>query len=294
MPDRQWLMALAVAAGMVGAFVIGRHSHDTLLLQLPADLHELLGLDDNADDPPPAIPQALPVDRDPVEMVWVPGGAFQSGIDDPGRGLARRSMVVGAFWIDIHEVTNQQYARFVSAIEYPPPPYWDDPRYGRANLPVVGVSWHDARAYCWWTHKRLPDEAEWSKAAGGVDGSLFPWGDEYSPSHANLLGPDDGFADIAPVGSFPSGASSFGALDMSGNVWEWCRDWYDPLAYQAAPSDGDVENEIRRGSYRRHHRVIRGGAWISSPDWVRGLARDGLDPTVRGIHFGFRCARDAD
>jgi len=287
------LIALAVAAGLVGAFLIGRCSDRPVLWQVPAKLHELLGLDHD-EDQPPAVPQALPGEGDPVEMVLVPGGSFQSGVDDDKRGLVRRTLEADAFWIDVHEVTNQQYARFVSAVEYPPPPYWDDRRYARSDLPVLGVSWHDARAYCWWTHKRLPGEAEWTKAAHGLDGRPFPWGGEYSASHANLLGLADGFAEVAPVGSFPNGASPFGVLDMTGNVWEWCRDWYDPLAYRALPSPGDVDDEIRRGSYRRHHRVIRGGSWVSSPELVRGLARDGLDPSVRGVHFGFRCARDPD
>ncbi len=235
-----------------------------------------------------SLPQAEPGREDPVDMILIPAGPYLAGIIDEKRGWIPRRVYLDAFWIDVHEVTNQQYSRFVEAVEYPPPPYLDDRRYSQPDAPVVGVSWYDARAYCWWTHKRLPSEAEWEKAARGTQGRLFPWGDVYRPSQANLLGEEDGYADVAPVGHFPGGASPFGVQDMMGNVWEWCKDRYNPDYYQ------NLSERNPRGPRRGYYRVLRGGSWISSPDFVRGFVRDRLDPYARGIHFGFRCARGTD
>jgi len=287
-------IALAVVAGLAVAVLIGRCSGPAAMLWIPAGLQGLLGLQDDDEGPPSGIPQAPREQVDLGGMVLVPAGPFISGIDDERRGLAARTRHVEAFWIDLREVTNREYDRFVQAAAYPPSPFRQDPRYGAAEVPVVGVNWHDARAYCWWTRKRLPTEVEWEKAARGTEGYPFPWGRQFDTACANLQGQDDGFDGLAPVGSFPLGASPFGAQDMAGNVWEWCRDWYDPFAYRPAPADGEVDDEIRAGSYRQHRRVIRGGAWVTSPELVFGMARDGLDPYARGVHFGFRCARDAD
>src|SRR5205823_9404763 len=116
------------------------------------------------------------------------------------------------------------------------PFFWDDPRFHSPNQPVVGVSWHEAVAYCKWANRRLPSEAEWEKAARGTDGRLWPWGDDWRWGLANVggekLGLDvnakgrekDGFIYPAPVGSFPAGRSTFGCDDMAGNAAEWCAD----------------------------------------------------------------------
>ena len=246
-------------------------------------LGELFSFDPDAEEL--NLPQVEPGQEDPVEMVLVPAGKYLAGNIDEKRGWMLQQVHLDAFWIDVHEVTNRQYKRFVEALAYTPPPYLHDPRYNKLEAPVVGVSWYDARAYCWWTRKRLPTEAEWEKAARGTLGHLFPWGDVYRPSQANLLGTEDSYAEVAPVGHFPGGKSPFGTQDMIGNVWEWCRDHYAPDYYQhlSAPNPTGP----RQGDYR----VLRGGSWVSSPDFVRGFVRDRLDPYTRGIHFGFRCVR---
>ena len=240
------------------------------------------------DDETLSLDQAEPGQEDTVEMVLVPTGPFWSGIDDAARGWRRRPVLVDAYWIDVHEVTNAQYKRFVEALGYPEPPFWEDARHSRPDAPVVGVNWYDARAYCWWTYKRLPTEAEWEKAARGADGLLFPWGDEYLPGRANLLGEDDGHRELAPVGTFPAGDSPYGVSDMVGNVWEWCRDWYSPHYHR------ETLKENPTGPRSGHYRVLRGGSWVSSPEFAAYSSRDRLDPHARGAHFGFRCVRGAD
>ena len=249
-------------------------------------LGELFSFDPDEEDL--NLPQAEPGQEDPVEMVLIPAGQNLAGIIDEKRGWIPRRIYLDAFRIDVHEVTNRQYNRFVEAIDYAPPPYLHDSRYNKPDAPVLGASWYDARAYCWWTHKRLPSEAEWEKAARGTKGHLFPWGDVYLPSQANLLGEEDGYAEVAPVGHFPGGNSPFGVQDMVGNVWEWCKDRYTPEYYQ------NLSERNPTGPRQGYYRVLRGGSWVSSPDFVRGFVRDRLDPYARGIHFGFRCARSAE
>jgi formylglycine-generating enzyme required for sulfatase activity len=206
-------------------------------------------------------------DRELASMVDVPAGFFLMGADD---GFAderpQRRAFVESYRIDKYEVTNQE---FRAAGMRPARSY--GPGFEAPQLPVVGVTWHQAREYCRRLGKRLPTEAEWEKAARGEDGRSFPWGNFWDPARAN-----DGRGP-RPVGSFPDGVSPFGAYDMAGNVWEWVRDRY-PL-----PAT----------DWRQERRVLRGGAWNYPAVYHRTSYRRHERPDYAERRIGFRCAQDA-
>jgi serine/threonine-protein kinase len=248
------------------------------------------------------------VDQAPDEIgrVFVPAGPFLMGaadddIDSTPNERPIHTVVLLAYWIDRTEVTNVAYRRCVEAGTCQPPErasWFNDP--DMTENPVVWISWSDAAAYCHWVDGRLPSEAEWEKAARGVDGRRFPWGaslpegDRLNFADANLdepwaeRGVDDGYEYSASVGSYPSVASPFGALDMAGNVWEWVADWYDERYYLAQPSTDphgpDASPTNTRG--------VRGGSFLSTRRNVRAAFRFGYSPNTVAADLGFRCAWD--
>ncbi len=240
-------------------------------------------------------------------MVAIPGGTFVMGDAQGDANEAPRDVTVAPFTLMRTEVTNAQFADFVSQtghvtdIERAGAGYvwrgrwrlldgadWRSPSAGGTSLaglddhPVVQVSARDAEAFCAHHGLRLPSEAEWEFAARGTDGRRFPWGDAppqqrpVAEPHANFgtvpcCAPDgtDGHERTAPVGRYPAGASPFGLLDMAGNVWEWT----------ASPFPG-----------RPEHRVIRGGGWGNNPYCLRVSYRHGNPPHFGLDMVGFRCA----
>jgi len=213
--------------------------------------------------------------------VVVPAGPSKQGStkgDEDER--PERTVVVKAFAIDRTEVTRARYAACVAARKCKPIPIHVAAAAGPADadgeLPVTGVSWADAQAYCKFAGGRLPTELEWEKAARGADGREYPWGDELACARANWgnfdgEGPCAGKNPGRPVrvGSYPTGASSYGALDLGGNVWEWVADKY--------------EDEPDR-------RVVRGGSCCSYFVGPRAANRNAWAPEHRDADLGFRCA----
>ncbi len=224
------------------------------------------------------------------EMVLVPAGPFPMGPD-------RREVRLDAFYVDRCPVTNAEFHAFVTVTGYRPTDQ-DAARFlnhVRGKLPpaleqhpVVYVSWDDARAYAAWAGKRLPTEAEWEKAARGTDGRKYPWGRaEPGPKRANYGRACSG---TTPVGAYPEGASPYGALDLAGNVWEWCED-YDDAAFYA---DGPTYNPRNtRRPEKKPLLVMRGGSWMYGPRSLRTFSRTGFEAHYRFASGGFRCARSA-
>jgi formylglycine-generating enzyme len=182
---------------------------------------------------------------------------------------------VDGFYMDKYEVTVAQFRSYKPSYQ----PYFK----GCENCPAESVSWEEAKAYCESVGKRLPTEAEWEKAArGGLKGKKYPWGDTISPGQANY--DDSGIGKTKPVGSYaPNGYELY---DMSGNVWEWCSDWYDANYYNKRPSRNPT------GSISGTSRVLRGGSWYWGPYGVRVATRLRLMPGRRSSYLGFRCARN--
>lgn len=213
---------------------------------------------------------------DNIEMVLVPVGCFMMGRDD-GNSDERPPHEIcftEPFWIDKYEVTNAQYGSVGCAADSS-----DD------EFPRNCVSWLDAQAYCQTQSGRLPTEAEWEYAARGPDNLVYPWGDEVDRTRLNCHSNScstDGYTNTAPVGSFPTGASWVGVMDMAGNLSEWTSTIY--LSY---PYSMDIEHENIDDS--NSNRVIRGGSFFTIP--IRSADRNDNAPTIEFSTAGFRCTR---
>ena len=305
-------------------------------------------------------------------MVWVKGGTFSMGADNDQAApdeYPKHNVTVKGYWIDVHEVTNAEFERFVRATGYVTTaerkPFWNDLKKqlppgtpqppeselvpaslvfespgddislddysqwwvwkkgaswrhpqgpgsdiaGKGNHPVVHVSWFDAQAYCKWAGKRLPTEAEWEFAArGGLTNKVYPWGNEPVDSgkpkantwQGSFPGKNtvrDGYYYTAPVGSYaPNG---YGLVDMAGNVWEWCSDYYNSDYYREV-SRGTVNPVGPSRSYDPDEpyaikRVIRGGSFLCNDAYCSGyrVARRMKSTEDSGMeHLGFRCVAD--
>jgi iron(II)-dependent oxidoreductase len=203
-----------------------------------------------------------------------------------------RLIRLAGYRIGRYPVTVQEYLRFMESGGYEDESLWQHGGFGEnlapvgwddqlrhLNRPVTVVSWFEASAYAAWVGGRLPTEAEWERAARGVECRRYPWGDE-EPIPKRLNYRESGIGHATPVGIYPLGTTPDCILDMAGNIWEWCLDWYgdyDPEqgVDPTGPDDGD-------------YRVIRGGAWNHHPRACRCANRNRYAPGFRGSNFGFR------
>ena len=247
---------------------------------------------------------------DGIVLIYIPAGEFTMGSDDErDREKPLHKVYLDGYWIGKTEVTVGQYMKFVNETKthYP---VWLEPgsddnietgsddwykRLGGAltgeHYPIVGVSWHDAVAYCDWLSRKngititLPTEAQWEKAARGTDGRKYPWGNGKLTGILVNSSLEDGYNYTSPAGSFPAGSSPFGAMDMAGNVWEWCQDWFDSDYYKNSP-----KNNLK-GPKSGDDRVMRGGGWVNDSGLCRCAYRNCVGPSLRGYDVGFRLVR---
>jgi formylglycine-generating enzyme required for sulfatase activity len=215
-----------------------------------------------------------------------------------------KKVFVSAFRIDRVEVTVAAYRACVQAGACVPEPLLQpDPRFGKPDLPLTSVTWHEANQYCAWRGGRLPSEAEWERSARSVDSRTFPWGNvaeggwlnhgkfhvlnELGPMPTPLLRPDDsdGYTLLAPAGAFTRGASADGVLDLAGNVSEWTSDGFGAEPPQVASQVNP------RGPAVGQFRALRGGSFRQPMVLQRNTARNGLPPDARSSEVGFRCVK---
>ena len=241
--------------------------------------------------------------KDGTLQALIPGGIYLAGGKDGNAGGGDPFPVtLPPYYLALHPVTNAQYALFLTAkrpnkddlekwilldadcfVRTSGPGY--EPYGGKGDHPVVRVSWFGAEAYCKWAGLRLPTELEWEKGARGVDGRVYPWGNDWEGGKRCRNEKNKGSERTCEVWGYPDGCSPWGLYQMSGNVLEWCADWYDSDSYSryegadlTAPSPG--------GS-----RVLRGGSWGGvGAGRFRCALRGRYGPTYRNYGFGFRCA----
>jgi formylglycine-generating enzyme required for sulfatase activity len=302
-----------------GGSELRRLTDNRVLDGIPAWRSQLAGMDSPAPPAQATLGDTWTRPADGMAMYYVPGGAFPMGSTDAevedalarcrqayrycnrsfySREAPRHTVTLDSFWVDREEVTNAQYLRCVEAGACRRPTTCDkgEPTIGdtsKALHPVVCVDWHDAQAYCAWAGARLPTEAEWEYAARGPEGHVYPWGNEPGGAWQNYCDSscaeawadeevDDGYAQSAPVGSYPEGASWCGAQDLAGNVYEWVADWLG--AYAPEPQTNPT------GPATGSDKVTRSSSWFSFWDRARGAARNLVEPGRRAYHTGFRCA----
>jgi formylglycine-generating enzyme required for sulfatase activity len=215
------------------------------------------------------------------DIEWAARTFFSESLDYYRDETPAHSVNLQAFKIDITEVTMVQYRSYMEQTGVSAPKFMDNERFNKDRQPVVGVTWQEAADYCATVGKRLPTEAEWEKAARGVDRRYYPWGNEPDETKANVRGKKDGYRYSAPVGLDQYGASPYGIRDMAGNAWEWTADWYQPHPGNTHPND----------FYGKQFRVIKGGSWFSNMDLARITVRGKNLPNRRHNYIGFRCAK---
>jgi formylglycine-generating enzyme required for sulfatase activity len=227
--------------------------------------------------------------KDGARLIFIPAGKFPMGSADTDENAVsteqpQRQVYLDGYYMYKTEVTVAQFRRFCQETRRPMPKSVTE-WAGNSAHPITNVSWNDAAAYAQWAGALLPTEAQWEKAARGTDGRVYPWGSVWDAGRVRCAAADqhDGGGSMA-VGSFPTGASPYGVLDLAGNAWEWCADWYDKDYYQTAPSRNPI------GPLTGTLRGLRGGGWsdIHSASF-RSAFRSRANPSTESNKISFRC-----
>jgi formylglycine-generating enzyme required for sulfatase activity len=240
---------------------------------------------------------------EPLEIEWVeiPAGEFSMGSEE-GKTDEQpvHTVYLDTYFISKHEVNFAQYDQFCEETGREKP---EDSGWGRGNRPVINVTWQDAVDYCRWLTEKtgesisLPTEAQWEKASRGTDQRIYPWGsDPVSGIRANFADArsdlawkdkriDDKHQFTAPVDAYSRGASPYGILNMGGNVWEWCTDWYGKYYYGQSPGRNPA------GPDKGFYRIGRGGSWRYSAEFLRCASRNFFYPDFGYSFVGFRLVK---
>ena len=251
----------------------------------------------------PPLPKTKINPKDGAAMVLIPAGSFLMGTSEAQLAtmlkahpaykrerytheMPQHPVYLDAYYLYKNDVTVAEYRTFCTATgrKMPAAPDW-----GWIDThPMVNVSWTDAKAYSDWAGVVLPTEAQWEKAARGTDGRVYPWGNDWDAAKcSNSVGATHP-GKTSPVGAFPAGASPYGCLDMAGNVWQWCADWYGADYYTTSPAKNPTGPSTGTG------RVLRGGSWMYDIGlaciYFRGADRDYNNPLgYWDSDLGFRC-----
>ena len=216
-------------------------------------------------------------------LVLVPAGWFLMGENDGRRSNQPQHRVyLDAYCIQSTEVTAGEFTAYLAATGQPADVGNHFSLDKRDSFPAIGVLWRDADAYCRWAGLRLPTEAEWEKAARGVDGRRFPWGNSWDPRLANTA--ESGLEEVLPVGSYPAGVSPYGLLDMAGNAAEWVADYFAFNYYQVSPTHNPIGSTLVLGH------GLRGGSYVSPAGQATTYFRDSSHSAQPNPRVGFRCA----
>ena len=233
------------------------------------------------------MPDQLVNAKDGTVLVLVPESAFIMGSELFDES-PQHEHYLSNYYISLYPISNHQFERFVLATGYNESDEWREfAGPGKEHHPVVKVNWYDARTYCEWAGLRLPTEPEWEKGCRGEGSREYPWGDEWDPGFCRNSVEDDEEQGTSSVESFEQGASSFGLIQMSGNIWEWCSNCYQEDLYKSfARGDYSVPMEGGQG-------VLRGGGWEDVDEFFyRCSTRLANARTLRHRQAGFRPARD--
>lgn len=221
-----------------------------------------------------------------MNMVYIYADDFIMGSEKYEEERPRREVYIHAFWMCKYTVTNEQYRFYCQKMGVSPSCFSNNPDFNWDKQPVVGVSFDETVKYCAWLKKksglsfRLPEEAEWEKAAGGTSARKYPWGNcwEHDRCHSNELHHHR----TSEVTCYPYGLSPYGLFNMAGNVWEWCHDWYAADYYKESP----ISNP--KGPKTGTEKVVRGGSWNSNGNDMRISKRKSFPPNSRQADIGFR------